>query len=413
LQQTSQGFCEIERNEPMLKRFDWIPRYGALAVLTVILYAPDSSAQPRPLQEQSGAQKQDAAVEAATLPDSVTVPDGTPLTLKLEEDISSATAKVGDTVKFTTPYPVRVNGSVIVPTGTAVSGTVVQVSHPHRPSTNGRVRMAVEKVVLPSGEIVALRPSKSVSGKRVSMAAPAEPGDLGVWGWALVSLMDPITTAIVLPFALSTKGHELVYQAGTRTLVYFNGPLDLDRATLLKLQPAPYKGPAQVFFNNTAGISDEAASANFDALFCGEVRVGPLIVRHSYYRQLEVDRSVPLRLELNPGTYSFTARLDLSDVYERYKDVHRKANKKLEEKIAKEELESKLNAKPVQLEVREDHQYWIDLIKLPGRDHRGLFVKDPQQHQTEFDIVQYDLPVTDKDFTSLPSQDSCPQAALP
>jgi hypothetical protein len=141
------------------------------------------------------------------------------------------------------------------------------------------------------------------------------------------------------------------------------------------LQPPPYKGPAQVFFNDTSG-----RSYNFDALFCGEVRVGPL--------------SFPLRLKLNPGTYSFTARLDFSD-----RDVHRKPNKKLEERIAKEELESKLKAKPVQLEVHEDHQYWIE------RDRRGLFVKDPEQHQTEFDIVQNDLRVTDdidKDFTSLP-----------
>jgi hypothetical protein len=114
-------------------------------------------------------------------------------------ELSSGTAKVGDTVKLTIPYQLRIDGLVVVPKGTALSGTVVQVSHPHRPSKNGQVRMTVGKLVLPSGEIAALRPSKSTSGKPGTMAARPEPGDLGLANWLLAPL-DPIA-AIVLPLS--------------------------------------------------------------------------------------------------------------------------------------------------------------------------------------------------------------------
>lgn len=364
----------------MLKRFDWAPRCGLLALLFISLPPADLSAQPHPPPGQSATQEKDAPPQAAITPaDSFTVPDGTPLTLQFVSDLSSETAKVGDTVKLTTPYPLRINGLVVVPKGTAISGTVVQVGHPHRPSRNGQVRVAIEKLVLPNGEIVTLRPSKSASGKSGRMAAQPQPGDLGVGTGLLLAAIDPITAAIVLPIALFTKGHELVYPAGTRTTVYFNGPLNFDRAALLKFQPPPYKGPAQLFFNDPIG-----SFYTNDALFCGDVHVGPL--------------SVPLRLELNPGTYSFIARLDISD-----RDAHGKVNKRLQKLMT----ESKLTAKPVRLEVHEDRQYWIE------RDRPGLLVKDLQQHQAEFEIFESALPMTDKDFTSLAPQASCPQVPRP
>ncbi len=359
----------------MLKRFDWAPRCGVLALLFILSPPPDLGAQPNALPGQSAAQEKVAPPQAAAAPsDSITVPDGTPLTLQLVSELSSATAKLGDTVQFTTPYPLRINGMVVVPKGTALSCTVVQVSRPHRPSKNGQVSVSVEKLVLPNGEIVALRLVKSASGKPGSMAMQQKSDGLG-----LLWLAAPIDPAAWIGIAISpfVKGHEQVYPAGTRSLVYFNGPVNLDRAALLKLQPPPYKGPAQVFFNDLNAFADPAPYMVTEVLFtdfsapairfCGQVRAG--------------DLSVPLRLKLNPGTYSFI--VDLTGRVIRGK------------------------AQPVQLEVHEDHQYWIQ------RERGKLFVNDVQQHQTEFEIVQSALRMIDKDFTSLPPKDSCPQVARP
>jgi len=311
---------------------------------------------------------------AVSPPDSITVPDGKPLTLQLVSSVTSATAKVGDIVEFKVPHSLRIDGLVVVPRGTIVSGTVVLVTHPHRPTKKGSVGMAIEKVVLPSGEVLPLRPSRSASGKPQGMAAEHEKGDPGLW--LLMAPLDPLGW-VVAPAMLFTKGHEAVYPADTQTTVYFNGPLILDRAALLKSQPPPYKRPAQVLFNNVSGrahlFSPDAPEVFFadvgapDSRSCG--RVGP------------VDLGTPLRLELNPGTYSFTV-----DTHDRI--IHGKAQ-------------------PVQIELRDDHQYWIQ------RESRALSMKDIQQNATEFEMVQDTKGLFDRDFTVLPPQDSCPQAAHP
>src|SRR5712691_3169738 len=99
-------------SETMLKRFYWC---GVLALLFMFLPPPDLSAEPPP-PGQSGTQEKDAPQQAPATPtDSMTVPDGTPLTLQLVSAVSSETAKVGDTVEFITPYPLRINGLVVLP----------------------------------------------------------------------------------------------------------------------------------------------------------------------------------------------------------------------------------------------------------------------------------------------------------
>jgi hypothetical protein len=216
----------------------------ALAILVVIfilVHHPDLSAQPHPPQGQGGAQK-DADVQAAVLPpDSVTVPDGTPLPLKLETGVSSATAKVGDTVEFTTRHSVEIEGLVIVPKGTALSGTVVQVSHPRRLLRNGQVKLAVDKLVLPTGELATLHPRRSGAKKSAikmkGIKIKGVEGDLNLKWLPLYALLDPLDTAIVLPLIPAAKGEEQVYEEGAEVTVYFRGPLNLDRGALLKLPP--------------------------------------------------------------------------------------------------------------------------------------------------------------------------------
>jgi hypothetical protein len=305
LRRRRQGPDEIERSKPTLKGFGWVPQCRALALFMIVLFPPDSGARPRPPQGQGSEQKIDSAVRMATLLDVVTGPDGTPLTLKLERDFSSATANVGDTIEFTTPYPTRINGLVIVPRGTAVSGVVVGVSHRRRGARDGEVKIATGKLSLPSGETATLRQvlKSESAGRKVGTAAvmtPAMALSLPFVGW-------------MLPALLFTKGDERVYRAGTWTTVYFDGPLSLNRAALTNLEPPPYKGPPQIF------IESEKRSGYNVMLFSDQDFVGEL--------------SKPMRLELNPGTYSLST--------------------------------SKAKEHAIQLEVHEDEQYWVE------REHGG------------------------------------------
>jgi hypothetical protein len=323
-------------------------------VLFVFLDPPNLGAQPRPSQGQNAAQKKDAAVQAATPPDVVTVPDGTPLALELVESFSSSTAKVGDTVKFTTPYPARVNGLVVVPTGTAVSGSVAQVSHARRGARNGQVKVAIEKLILPSGELVTLRLRKSGSRKPQRMVDKGH--QIGLRGLLWRAPFDPLTAVIAMPIAMAAKGDDLVYSAGTRVTVYFDGPLNLNRGALVKLQSPTYKGPAQVFFRY-----HQWGDGTYIELYCGQ--------------KLVESHLTTLRLELNPGTYSFS-----TDKKEKH---------------------------AVRIEVQENHQYWIE------REHGGLFVKDSQERLNKMEEIESDPSVRKSDFTPPSTEDSCPQVAQP
>lgn len=298
----------------MLERFGCVPLCVALT-LTIVLFAPNSGARPRLPQGQGGEQKMDSSVRTATLSDVVTIPDGTPLTLKLEKDFSSATANVGDTIEFTTPYPTRINGLVIVPRGTAVSGVVVGVSHRRRGARDGEVKIAIGNLSLTSGEIATLRQvlKSESAGKKVGTAAvmtPAMALSLPFVGW-------------MLPAMLFTKGDERVYRAGTWTTVYFDGPLSLNRAALTNLEPPPYQGQPQIF------IESQKRSGYNVMLFSDQEFVGEL--------------SKPVRLELKPGTYLLST--------------------------------SKAKEHAVQLEVHEGEQYWVErehrglFVKDP-KDHR-------------------------------------------
>lgn len=338
----------------MPRRFGLAPRNAAFAVLLVLLppiYLSAWSCRP---SGQSGAQKKDALIqESIPPPDSVIVPDATPLKVDLLKSLSSATAKVGDLVSFSTHSTVRIDGLVVLPIGAEVSGKVVFVSRPRRASRGGRLNVVIEKVVLPSGETANLRPDKPENkGKKIGEDALLVP-------LVAVSPEGMIAVAafpVVVPIVIFMKGDEKVYPAGSQFTVFFNGPLNLDRAALLKLQPPPYKGPAQIFygdFNNGYLFSQPG-------LFCGQERIG-----ETGYGDL-------LRVELNPGTYWFSTE--------------------------------KKNDPPLQLELKADHQYWF------VRTRKGLIVRDIQQVE---DQIANTNGVIDRDFSSPSAEEAAALASVP
>ncbi len=70
----------------------------------------------------------------AAKPDLVTVPEGTPLTVKLDRSVSTRYDRSGESFEATLVSPVVVNDQVVIPSGTPVEGRVVY-AHP-----SGRLR---------------------------------------------------------------------------------------------------------------------------------------------------------------------------------------------------------------------------------------------------------------------------------
>ncbi len=77
--------------------------------------------------------------------------DGSVVHARLMTPLSSATAKKGDEVEAVISRPLFDGGRLILPQGSFLKGTVVQVQPAHRPKKNGELRLVFHDLVLPEG----------------------------------------------------------------------------------------------------------------------------------------------------------------------------------------------------------------------------------------------------------------------
>ncbi len=84
--------------------------------------------------------------------DSVSLPAGTTLKVKLENDLATLSNKRGDSFSGRVTEAVVVGGKTIVPIGTTVEGRVTQASNPRRIQGKPTIGIFPEALVMPSGE---------------------------------------------------------------------------------------------------------------------------------------------------------------------------------------------------------------------------------------------------------------------
>ena len=99
---------------------------------------------------------QDAAVptpaaDAVTAPAQFTVDPGTKMPLALINSVSTKHSAQGDRVYLETAFPVLVNGRIVVPVGSYVTGTVTQVKKPGRVKGRGELYVRFDSLTLPNG----------------------------------------------------------------------------------------------------------------------------------------------------------------------------------------------------------------------------------------------------------------------
>src|SRR5262245_31665231 len=90
--------------------------------------------------------------------------DGTPIRLRINSTISSADAKVGDTVDFEVLEDVKFGETVIIQRGAIALATVTEAVPKRRLARGGKLNVNIDTVRLVSGEKAALRAVKEVSG---------------------------------------------------------------------------------------------------------------------------------------------------------------------------------------------------------------------------------------------------------
>ena len=157
--------------------------------------------------------------------------DGTPVRLRLNRNLSSADAKVGESVDFEVLDDVSVGGLLVIARGTTALATVTQAQPKRTMGRTGRLDVNIDSVRLVNDEKIALRAVKETQGG----------GHTGAMTGGIVA------TAIVFfpaaPLLLFMHGKDITIPKGTEITAYVNGDVNLDpvrfggRATPSALAP--------------------------------------------------------------------------------------------------------------------------------------------------------------------------------
>jgi hypothetical protein len=119
-------------------------------------------------------------VLAATAQVLTSLQDGTPVRLRLDRTVSSASAHVGETVDFEVTEPVIDQNVVVIPKGAVALGRVTKVEAKRRFGRAGALELSIDSVRLLDGRNLPLRatPEKGesdMSGARVAATVAASP----------------------------------------------------------------------------------------------------------------------------------------------------------------------------------------------------------------------------------------------
>jgi hypothetical protein len=82
----------------------------------------------------------------------MSVPEGTPLKVKLQTTISTFSSKVGDPFQGKIIEPVVIGGKTLIPVGAMVEGRITRLSEPRRIKGKPTIGIFPEHIVLPDGQ---------------------------------------------------------------------------------------------------------------------------------------------------------------------------------------------------------------------------------------------------------------------
>ena len=167
---------------------------------TIMLLATTLAAVPLSAQNTRSGERARAAANSSTqMP--VIIPAGTPLTVAIDEDLSSASVNQGQQVAFHLPADYSEFGHVLIAQGTPVRGTVAHVARRSAGGNPGAVTVTVTSVRAIDGTRIPLRGTTKVVGKNRQGQAAA----LGV---------------LTFGIGATKKGLSAVIPAGTQFTVF-------------------------------------------------------------------------------------------------------------------------------------------------------------------------------------------------
>ena len=183
------------------------------------------------------------------------IPQGAHVMLRMENSITTRTAKDGDYVYLRTGSPISVAGSIILPVGSYVQGVVTNAKRSGRVKGRAELSIRLETITLPSGSVYKFSPklasvdSGSGDQKTVGRENSVQEGSthgqdaariaiLAGSGASIGAIVDQgargagigagAGAAVGLATVLLTRGREVELRQGTPLDVTFDRPVALE-----------------------------------------------------------------------------------------------------------------------------------------------------------------------------------------
>jgi hypothetical protein len=163
------------------------------------------------------------------------LPEGTDIQVRLEDSLSSSTARQEDRFEATVALPVHdAQGRDVIPAGTRVRGIVNRVEQGQRPARAGRLELTLDQIYLDDRNPTAIRSSVvsvdddlDIKSKRTGVGAAIG----GVLGSILGGTKGAIIGAILggAGAVVSKAGEDVSLPAGTILTMRLDRPLDVRR----------------------------------------------------------------------------------------------------------------------------------------------------------------------------------------
>lgn len=211
----------------------------------------------------------------------IMVPSGTHIPLVLHNAISTRSARPGDPVYFETLFPVMIDGKVVIPAGSYVSGEVTESKRPGRVKGRGELMIKLTTMILPNAYMVKLNAvpggvgtggnettdsegkiiGDSEKGHDIGTIAKTTAAGAGVGGLASrtgagVGIGAAAGAAVGLAAVLLTRGPDAEMPRGSTVEAV------IDRSLYLDADKVQFSGPGQA--SSLAGPSNREPVRNKD-----------------------------------------------------------------------------------------------------------------------------------------------------
>ncbi len=161
------------------------------------------------------------------------MPEGTKIRVRLEQNLSSATAEEGQPVQLSVADDVRIGDTVVIKQGAAAVGSVTLAVKKRRMGRTGKLDFSVDRVVAEDGSSIPLRysPQKRDGGSH-SLATGIITAGVGVAFWPAA------------PFVLLIQGKDAMLHRGMEMDVFTDQTFAMKNPAATPATTQPASAPA-------------------------------------------------------------------------------------------------------------------------------------------------------------------------